>query len=662
MSCIPRFVLLIALLLLPIAAEAQGLFVDLPSTRAMSDSARPAVPGTVKRSRVAMIDAAYLARNVMPDISMAAGQKLAAKLLPVLLPLFPDIVLNLDGEQVEASVDGSTVWTGRVTGAPVSAATLVVKDGMITGQITVGTMTIEIRPILLGMHRISEIDQGAFPKEGEALKMPGQAPSGTPAPAPDAPRASADGGAALNVLVVYGDRSAAASADIGSEIRLAVATSNAVYVNSGIPITLNLVGTQQISGYDESARSYETILNDLTGTSDGRLDAVHSLRSSLKADLVVYLTERAEYCGLAWLYNGYPQYAFSVVTRSCATSNYSFVHELGHNMGADHDRYVNGGGSSGAYNYGYVDTTARIRTVMAYNDKCAAQGFACTRIPFFSSPYLTYNGVALGVNPWSTQAAYNVRRLTETRSAVSAFRNGTAAAPTPASGWWWNASEAGRGYSIEIQGNALFFAAYSYAADGTALWYVSSGQMGDNKTSYVGDLQQYAGGQTLNGSYKPATVLGSAGKLQIYFDSETTGYLVFPGGSGTSISRFDFITNGSVGGPAPGYPQTGWWWNASEAGRGYFIEAQNTSMFVSFYMYNAAGQAVWYIASGVMTSADVFQGTLQEYSGGSPLTSAFRAPNGANNIGAVTIQFASGTAAVLTLPNGAQVSLSRFTF
>ena len=54
-------------------------------------------------------------------MAIPAGQKLAAKLLPILLPLFPDIVLNLDGEQVEATVDGSTIWTGRVTGAPVSA-------------------------------------------------------------------------------------------------------------------------------------------------------------------------------------------------------------------------------------------------------------------------------------------------------------------------------------------------------------------------------------------------------------------------------------------------------------------------------------------------------------------------------------------------------------
>lgn len=664
MSCIPRFVLFLALLLLPITAHAQGLFVDSPSAQAMPDSSGPAVAGTVKRSRVALIDPVYLARNVMPDVAIPAGQKLAAKLLPILLPLFPDIVLTLDGEEVEATVDGSTVWTGRVIGAPISAATLIIRDGMITGQIQVGAMIIEIRPILLGMHRISEIDQSAFPKEGEALKMPAPPPgtSGPASPPPGAPRAAADGQTTLNVLVVYGDRSAAASSDIAGEIRLAVASSNSVYANSGIPITLNLVGIQQMSGYDEASRSYTAILNDLTGTSDGRLDAVHSLRGSLQADLVVYFTERSEYCGLAWLYNGYPQYAFSVVTRSCATSNYSFVHELGHNMGAEHDRYVSSDASPSAYNYGYVDTNARIRTVMAYNDKCAALGFSCTRVPFFSSPYLSYNGVPLGVNPWSSEAAYNVRRLAETRTGVAGFRSGSVARVTPASGWWWNASEAGRGYSIEIQGNALFFAAYSYAPDGTALWYMSTGQMKDNGTTYVGDLQLFSGGQTLNGSYKPATPIGSAGTLQIFFTSEKAAYIVLPGAGGATINRFDFIANGSVGGPAPGYPQTGWWWNASEAGRGYFIEAQNTSMFVSFYMYNAAGQAVWYTASGAMTSASTFQGTLQEYAGGSPFTAAFRPPSTANNVGTVTIQFGSGSSAVLTLPNGSQIPLGRFMF
>ena len=39
---------------------------------------------------------------------------------------------------------------------------------------------------------------------------------------------------------------------------------------------------------------------------------------------------------------------------------------------------------------------------------------------------------------------------------------GIARANSPESGWWWNPAEGGRGYSIEIQDNQLFFAAYSY--------------------------------------------------------------------------------------------------------------------------------------------------------------------------------------------------------
>jgi hypothetical protein len=42
--------------------------------------------------------------------------------IALLLRLFPDIVLNRDGAQVEASVDGSMICTGRAAGAPVSAA------------------------------------------------------------------------------------------------------------------------------------------------------------------------------------------------------------------------------------------------------------------------------------------------------------------------------------------------------------------------------------------------------------------------------------------------------------------------------------------------------------------------------------------------------------
>lgn len=650
-------------LFLPGAAWAQGLFVDLPSGLAAADATPPAaLPGTVKRSRLVSLDTAYLGARVLGDTIRPGA---AITLAPILLPLFPDLPVTVQVTARDVTADGRLVWRGQPEGVT-GFVNLVINGIQITGQVQLGDRVIEIRPAAFGLHRIIEIDQSAFPREGDASQAPA-APAFTPGGSqPSSPRgttASPDSNTTINVLVVYGDRSAAASSDIASEIQLAVSTSNTVYVNSGIPITLNLVGTQQMSGYNESARSYTNVLNDLTGTSDGYMDTVHTLRTSLQADLVVYLTERTEYCGLAWLYNGYAQYGFSVVTRSCASSNYSFPHELGHNMGANHDRYVSTDASTSAYNYGYIDPTAPVpvRTVMAYNDGCAAVGVTCARLPYFSSPYLTYNGRALGVNPWSTSAAYNVRKLTETRTAISAFRNGTTATTYPASGWWWNSSEAGRGYSIEIVNGTLFFALYTYASDGTAIWYISSGRMTDS-LNYSGRLQQYASGQTLGGSYRAATDLGSVGTITLGFYSETEGYIYFPNGSWTYISRFSFVTNGATGGTAPGYPQTGWWWNASEPGRGFFMEAQNQALFVSFYMYNSAGQAVWYVASGTMTSSTLFQGTIQEYSGGSALSATFRAPTANTSLGTVTIQFGTATTATMTLPNGTQVPLTRFVF
>ncbi|MEE9345498.1 MAG: hypothetical protein V3U88_07815, partial [Methylococcales bacterium] len=44
---------------------------------------------------------------------------------------------------------------------------------------------------------------------------------------------------------------------------------------------------------------------------------------------------------------------------------------------------------------------------------------------------------------------------------------------TQQNGWWWNADESGRGYTIEQQGDKIFFAAYLYNDDGSAVWYTA---------------------------------------------------------------------------------------------------------------------------------------------------------------------------------------------
>ncbi|MBI1776571.1 MAG: hypothetical protein HYR63_14595 [Proteobacteria bacterium] len=235
-----------------------------------------------------------------------------------------------------------------------------------------------------------------------------------------------------------------------------------------------------------------------------------------------------------------------------------------------------------------------------------------------------------------------------------------AASSRPQTGWWWNPTESGRGFSFEVSGNNIFMSSYLYAGDGTPLWFVAMSPQQSNLT-FQGPLQQYANGQTLSGSYGVPVLSGSVGSVTLSFASPTVGQLTWPGGT-TPIQRFDFVPGGAAAGPAAGMPQTGWWWNPGEAGRGFFFEVQDTTMFLSGYMYDSSGQAAWYISQATMSSPTLYEGTLQEYRGGQTLGGAYKASSLYADRGTISIQFSTPTTAILTLPNGTQTPLQRFGF
>lgn len=240
------------------------------------------------------------------------------------------------------------------------------------------------------------------------------------------------------------------------------------------------------------------------------------------------------------------------------------------------------------------------------------------------------------------------------------FRVGTSVALVrPQTGWWWNAAEPGRGYSLEVRGNTLFLSSYLYAADGSSVWYISLGGLSGN--SYQGRLLQYGGGQTLDGGFQEATLAGDVGAVSLDFTSETAATLTWPGGT-VALQRFDIVTSGVAAGPVADAPETGWWWNASEPGRGYFAEIQGSTLFLSGYMYDSRGQATWFVTQNVLTEPLTYQGSLLEYAGGQTLTGAFQLPAGPVSRGAVTIQFTSATDGTMTLPNGASIALTRYRF
>jgi hypothetical protein len=251
---------------------------------------------------------------------------------------------------------------------------------------------------------------------------------------------------------------------------------------------------------------------------------------------------------------------------------------------------------------------------------------------------------------------YRFQRL-DVSSAIAALAR---AEPTPATGWWWNPNESGRGFAIESNFDRLFLGGFMYEFGGTPSWSIASGSLA-GRSAFSGSLAQFANGQTLSGAYRAPATPSSPGPVRVDFTSSTTGLLSWPGGR-VPIQRFDFVFDGSGRGPASGMPATGWWWNRSESGRGYFVEVQGSTLYFGAFMYDESGQATWYVSTGAMTTTSVYEGTLLTFRGGQSLYSGYRAPTRGADAGAIRIVFLTTTLARLTLPNGTTVPIERFTF
>jgi hypothetical protein len=140
---------------------------------------------------------------------------------------------------------------------------------------------------------------------------------------------------------------------------------------------------------------------------------VPTLRNNYRADLVSMFVENPSYCGMAW-FGPLESHAFSVVARNCATGYFSFAHEVGHNLGLDHD-LANAVSSPYEYGHGYIDPGCQFRTVMAYAS-CNAP-----RVGYHSNPNIVYPGTnsVLG----DATFADSVRVVQQTAVTVAKFRS-----------------------------------------------------------------------------------------------------------------------------------------------------------------------------------------------------------------------------------------------
>ena len=101
-------------------------------------------------------------------------------------------------------------------------------------------------------------------------------------------------------------------------------------------------------------------------------------------------------------------------------------------------------------------------------------------------------------------------------------------------------------------------------------------------------------------------------------------------------------------------PQVGWWWNANESGRGYFIEMKGTILFMAGYFYEEDGRATWAVSGGPITDLRNYTGRLVKVRGGQTLTGPYvmPAPSDVVDIGEISLHFTDDTHGALTWPGG----------
>jgi hypothetical protein len=300
----------------------------------------------------------------------------ATPLLRLTLDLVNEASYEAVFERRELLQPGRVVCRGRVEGHPGSYVTLALSGGAVAGSVFIPARGMfRVQHAGNGVQRIVEVDGSRFLRcgvERESRTSSSESSSGDvffgAASAPNAPT-----NAIVDLLIVYTPAArdgAGGTEGMNALIDAAVAEANLAFENSLVNAQLRLVHRAEVD-YAETGDISEDL--DELEEGEGSLHIVHQLRAQYRADLVCMLTETTggPY-GLANQMHDveveFGEKAFSVVQREFAISYQALAHELGHNMGCQHDRLTSPSG--GAFDFSHaqrfeVDGTL-YHTVMAY--------------------------------------------------------------------------------------------------------------------------------------------------------------------------------------------------------------------------------------------------------------------------------------------------------
>ncbi len=382
------------------AAAAERLLVDLGPA---ATTHFPAAPAPLRERRVGVETALLRSADA------------------ITLELEPGVEFTARTRLAEATRSGGWAWYGLDPASPADTASIVVHGDAVQGTVRHAGRLYKLSGRAGGVAQLAEFDESAFPRCAtgpEHVVTPPVAATelSTAEASPGAP-----GAIGVDVLVVWTPAARSAvggTSSIQALIDLAVLETNTAYQNAQVAMELRLVHAAEVN-YTASS-SMSTDLGRLRSSTDGIMDEVHAWRNQYGADGVSLISVANGACGVGYLMgppasSSFAGSAFNVTAWSCATGNYTFGHEFGHNWGSHHDRGNAGSTPSHPHSYGYRTPNNAWRTVMSYSPG--------TRVQYFSNPDVTFAGFPMGIPAGSAQAADNALSLNLNRFVIAGFRD-----------------------------------------------------------------------------------------------------------------------------------------------------------------------------------------------------------------------------------------------
>jgi peptidyl-Asp metalloendopeptidase len=343
-----------------------------------------------------------------PGRAPEVGQRIA-------LSLFPGERVVVEGERIEAGVDGTWTWVGKPLDDPFGEVILSVdRGGRLYGTGQLQRRAYQVHTARNGRHYAEELDPNAFDQCSTAAPAPASA-SGKAAVSPQKAQGPGES-RTIDVAVVYTARAQARQYSMGAFINNAVASMNSSFQNSGVNGSVRVVHYGPTAWAEPAG---EGGINDFNVTDKlnleiaGRAD-LQALRTQVRADTVLVIADATAFdgtCGSGQLLApsqqlGASNVAYALTGDTCTGLFRNFSHELGHVLGGNHDKYAlqyeNGVEPDiiaqylGPYSYsfGWAGSSGQFRTIMGSRQPCSFDG--CARLNYWSSPSRSYAGEPMG--------------------------------------------------------------------------------------------------------------------------------------------------------------------------------------------------------------------------------------------------------------------------